>query len=67
MSADSLHYSGNRLPGTLEGVSVPGEQYFRVPGTLGPFPCPAAYFMLSLYFRETGMRVPPIRMASGVV
>ena len=35
---------GKWLPGTLEGVSVPGEQFFRVPGTLGPFSVPGSRF-----------------------
>ena len=35
-----------RLPGTLEGGSVPGERFFGVPGTLGPFPVPSRWRLL---------------------
>ena len=31
-----------RLPGTLEGFSVPGKGKIGVPGTLGPFSVPGS-------------------------
>ena len=45
-----------RLPGTLEGLSVPGKGKIGVPGTLGPFSVPGSPGRQSLAPRQ----MPPV-------